>query len=232
MQIEVSHRPAYALAKVSLDAGEAVVAEGGAMVSMDTHVTVETKAASKEGQGLMGGLMSGLKRMVAGESFFQNTFTASGSPGAITFAPKHVGDIVHYTMNGSTGLVLQSTAYLCSAATVEIDAKWGGSKSFFGGEGLFMLKASGQGPIVFNSFGAIKEIDVTGDFIVDNGHIVAFEDTLSFTNTKFGGGLLQSFLGGEGLVCKFTGTGKLWIQTRNPQGFGEALAGKLPMRTS
>jgi len=232
MQIEVNHRPAYALATVSLDADEIVVAEGGAMVSMDTHVTVETAAAKKEGQGLMGGLMSGLKRMVAGESFFQNKFKAAGSAGSVTFAPKHVGDIVSYTMTGACGLVLQSTAYLCSAESVDIDAKWGGSKSFFGGEGLFMLKASGQGPIVFNSFGAIKEIDVTGDFIVDNGHIVAFEDTLSFTNTRFGSGFMQSILGGEGLVCKFSGTGKLWIQTRNPQGFGEALASKLPMRTN
>ena len=230
MNVEVSHRPAYALATVSLDADEVVVAEGGAMVSMDTHVTVETTAAKKEGQGLMGGLMAGLKRMVAGESFFQNKFKATGSAGTVTFAPKHVGDIVSYTMDGSCGMVLQSTAYLCSADTVEIDAKWGGSKSFFGGEGLFMLKASGSGPIVFNSFGAIKEIDVTSDFIVDNGHIVAFEDTLNFTNTKFGSGILQSILGGEGMVCKFSGTGKLWIQTRNPKGFGEALASQLPLR--
>lgn len=231
MQIEINHRPAYAMAKVVLDAGESLVAEGGAMVSMDTHVQIETSAAKKDsGGGLMGGLMSGLKRLVAGESFFQNTFTAQGAAGSVTLAPKHVGDVVDYTMDGSCGLVLQSTAYLCSAPTVEIDAKWGGSKSFFGGEGLFMLKASGQGPIVFNSFGAIKEIDVTGDFIVDNGHIVAFEDTLSFTNTKFGSGFLQSILGGEGLVCRFSGSGKLWIQTRNPQGFGEALASKLPLR--
>jgi len=230
MNVEVSHRPAYALAKVALDADEVVIAEGGAMVSMDTHVSVETTAAKKKDEGLMGGLMSGLKRMVAGESFFQNRFTAQGQPGSVTFAPKHVGDIVTYTMDGSCGLVLQSTAYLCSAESVDIDAKWGGGKSFFGGEGLIMLKASGEGPIVFNSFGAIKEIDVTGDFVVDNGHIVAFEDTLDFTNTKFGGGILQSILGGEGLVCRFAGSGKLWIQTRNPQGFGEALAAQLPMR--
>ncbi len=107
-----------------------------------------------------------------------------------------------------------------------------GARSFFGGEGMFLLKATGMGPIAFNSFGAIKEIEVDGEFVVDNGHIVAFEDTLQFRNTKFGGGWIAAFLGGEGLVCRFSGSGRLWIQTRNPQAFGEALGPKLPMRSS
>ncbi len=228
MRIEVNHRPAYALATVSLDAGEKVVAEGGAMVSMDTHVQVETSAGGSSGGGLIGGLMSGLKRMVAGESFFRNEFSAAGSAGQVTFAPKVVGDIVTYELDGSKGLVMQSTAFLCSAPTVEIDTKWGGGRSFFGGEGLFML----TGPIAFNSFGAIQEIQVEDGFVVDNGHIVAFEDTLQFTNTRFGGGFLQSILGGEGLVCRFSGSGRLWIQSRNPSGFGEAMRSKLPIRTA
>ncbi|TNE86885.1 MAG: TIGR00266 family protein [Deltaproteobacteria bacterium] len=229
MNIDIQHGPAYALAVVHLQPGETVVAEGGAMVSMDTHVKMETTTKKKEGQGLLGGLMSGLKRMVAGESFFQNHFTAEGSAGEVTFAPTHCGDVVQCDLAGNT-MVLQSTAYLCSGKDVEIDAKWGGAKSFFGGEGLIMLKASGTGPLVFNSFGGIREIDVEGEYIVDTGHIVAFEDSLTFKVTRFGGGIKAFIFGGEGLVCRFSGTGKLWIQTRNPQGFGELIGGKLPPR--
>ena len=229
MQIEVHHRPSYALAEVKLEADETVRAEGGAMVSMDTHISIETSASGEKGGGMMKGLMKGLKRMMAGESFFQNNYTAVGAPGHVTFAPTFQGDIVVHEL-GQGELMLQSSAFLCSAPAVTVDAKWGGAKTFFGGEGLVMLKASGTGPIVFNSFGAIKEIDVDGEFIVDTGHIVAFEDGLTFKVTKFGGGWKSFIFGGEGLVCTFNGKGRLWIQTRNAAGFGELLGSKLPPR--
>jgi uncharacterized protein (TIGR00266 family) len=229
MQIQVHHRPSYALAEVLLEADETVVAEGGAMVSQDTHVTLTTSASGEKGGGMMKGLMKGLKRKLAGESFFQNHFTATGSPGHVTFAPTHQGDIVvHEMAQGS--VMLQSTAYLCGSPEIELDSKWGGAKSFFGGEGLIMLKATGTGLLAFNSFGAIKEIDVEGGFIVDTGHIVAFEDGLTFNVTKFGGGWKSFIFGGEGLVCSFSGRGKLWIQTRNAAGFGQLLGSQLPPR--
>jgi len=231
MNIEVQHRPAYALAVVNLDRDEQVVAEGGAMVSKDTHVTIST-AAGKKDQGIIGSLFSGLKRMVAGESFFQNTYQAANQAGTITFAPTHVGDIATHTLDGSRGMLIQSKAYLCSAPTVNVDAKWAGARSFFAGEGMVMLKASGSGAIAFNSFGGIKEVDVNGDWIVDTGHIVAFEDTLTYKVTRFGGGWKSFIFGGEGFVCSFAGTGKLWIQTRNPVAFGESIGPKLPMRES
>ncbi|MBA2320943.1 MAG: TIGR00266 family protein [Deltaproteobacteria bacterium] len=229
MHIEVQHRPAYALAVVHLQPGETVVGEAGAMVSMDTHLKMETKAASKPDQGMMGALFSGLKRLVAGESFFQNRYTAEGRPGVVTFAPTLVGDIETYELAGKN-LMIQSSSYLCSGPDVQIDTKWGGAKSFFGGEGLIMLKASGAGPIAFNSFGAIKRVDVAGDFTIDTGHIVAFEDTLKFTVAKFGDSWKSFLFGGEGLVCKFKGNGALFIQTRNPQAFGQLIGPLLPKR--
>ena len=230
MQIEIQHGPAYALAVVSLDAEETVVAEGGAMVSMDTHVQMQTTTRKEKGQGLLGGLMSGLKRMVAGESFFQNHFTARGSGGEVTFAPTHQGDIAQVELANST-VYLQSTAYLCSAPSVTIDAKWGGARSFFGGEGLIMLKASGSGPCVFNSFGGIRLVEVDGDMVVDTGHIVAFDDSLEFKVERFGGGWKAFIFGGEGLVCRFKGRGRLWVQTRNPAGFGQLIGSQLPPRS-
>jgi uncharacterized protein (TIGR00266 family) len=229
MNIEIHHRPSYALAEVSLDEGEVIVAEGGAMVSMDSHITIETSTGSK-GEGALKGLMKGLKRMVAGESFFQNRFTAVGAGGHVTFAPVHQGDVTVEELSQST-LFLQSTAFLCSGPGVDVDAKWGGAKTFFGGEGLVMLRASGTGPLVFNSFGAIKEIEVDGEFVVDTGHIVAFDENLNFSVGRFGGGWKSFLFGGEGLVCRFSGKGRLWIQTRNPVEFGQLLGGKLPPRS-
>lgn len=228
MQIELHHRPSYALAEVQLAAGETVVAEGGAMVSMDSHITIET-SAGKKGDGALKGLMKGIKRMVAGESFFQNRFTAVGEAGHVTFAPVHQGDVTVEELSQGT-LFLQSTAFLCSGTGVEVDAKWGGAKTFFGGEGLVMLKATGSGPVVFNSFGAIKQMDINGEFIVDTGHIVAFEESLNFSVNRFGGGWKSFIFGGEGLVCRFSGQGRLWLQTRNPVEFGQLVGGKLPPR--
>ena len=228
MDIQIHHRPSYALAEVILQDGETIVAEGGAMVSMDTHISIET-SAGKKGEGKLKGLMKGLKRMAAGESFFQNRYTANGASGHVTFAPTHCGDVVQQEMTQGT-MFLQSTAFLCSGTGVEVDASWGGAKTFFGGEGLVMLKATGTGPLVFNSFGGIKEIDIDGSFIVDTGHIVAFEDGVTFKVTKFGGGWKSFIFGGEGLVCEFSGEGKVWIQTRNPQGFGQAIGSQLPPR--
>ncbi|MFT5686769.1 MAG: hypothetical protein ACI8RZ_007726 [Myxococcota bacterium] len=229
MKFEIHHRPSYALAVVDLEAGETVIAEGGALVSRDASISMETRAGAEKGGGMMKGLMSGLKRMVAGESFFQNRFTAS-APGHVTFAPTHVGDIAVYELAAEDDLYLQSTAFLCSADGIKVDTKWGGAKTFFGGEGLIMLKATGQGPIAFNAFGGIKIVEVDGEFTVDTGHIVAFESALSFSVKKFGGGWKQFIFGGEGLVCTFSGKGRLYIQTRNPQEFGKTIGSKLPMR--
>lgn len=230
MKFDIQYRPAYALAVVTIDPGETVRAEGGAMVSMSSNVKMSTSAGKKD-DGIMGSLMKGLKRMVAGESFFQNNFTAEGGPGEVTFAPTPQGDIQVYDLAPELDLYLQSTAFLVSADTVETSAKWGGARTFFGGEGLVMLKATGHGTIAFNSFGGIRAIDVDGAYTVDTGHIVAFESSLSFKVSRFGGGWKAFIFGGEGLVCKFTGKGRLWIQTRNMNAFGQLIGQKLPPRT-
>jgi uncharacterized protein (TIGR00266 family) len=95
-----------------------------------------------------------------------------------------------------------------------VNSKWGGAKAFFGGEAVIMLKCTGSGDLWLSSYGAIHEVDVEGSYTVDTSHIVAFEDTVDFTIGKTGS-MKSLFLSKEGLVCKFTGHGKVWIQTRN-----------------
>lgn len=228
MRFEIRNRPSYATAEVFLDAGDRLVTEGGAMVGMDPHLQLETVANRSGSGGLLGGLMQGMKRLVSGESFFINRYTAP-SPGRITLAPTFPGDIVAHTLSHGA-LMLQSSAFLASHDTVNVDASWGGARSFFGGEGLILLKATGQGTLLFNSFGGISEIEVNGSFVVDTGHIVAFEDTLTFSVGRFGGAWSSFLLGGEGLVCTFSGRGRLWIQGRNPVAFGGLIGPLLPPR--
>jgi uncharacterized protein (TIGR00266 family) len=227
MQFESILGPAYSLCLCQLQPGESVMAESGAMVTQDAHVQMQTSAT--QGQGL-GGLLKGLgRKMFLGESFFRNTFTAGQVPGEVTFAPKLPGDIVIYNLAGGE-LIVQQTSYLASATGVEIQTKWGGFKSFFGEGRMFWIRAHGQGPLALNAFGGIKAVDVNGSFIIDTGHIVAFEPSLTF-QIKRVGSWFSTFFSAEGLVCRFQGHGRLFMQTRNPQEFGSLVGSKLPPRS-
>lgn len=210
MHHEIILKPDYSMLKVGLQTGEAVSAESGAMVAMDGGIKLET--------AVKGGLLKGLKRSVfGGESFFVNTFSAADGAGNVYLAPPVPGDLHHIELSDET-LYLQSGSYLASSPSIEVDSKWGGAKSFFGGEGLFMLQCSGSGELWFSSFGAIHEVKVEGSYIVDTGAIVAFDPSLQY-NIKSVGGLKSLLFSGEGLVCEFSGVGRLYIQTRKPPSF-------------
>jgi uncharacterized protein (TIGR00266 family) len=225
MKVEILHQPDSAVAKVSLEPQEELTAEAGAMVAMNGFI--ETSTTLRKGKG--GGLMGGLKRMLAGESLFLSVFRSGAQAGEIYVAPHFVGDIVPYQLT-EVGLVVQSTGYLASTPGVDIELGFQGMKSLFSGESIFWLNVSGQGLILLSSFGGIYEIPVDGEYIVDTGHIVAFEKSLSFTITKPGSSWIGAFLGGEGFVCRFQGKGRLFCQTHNPGAFGQLVGNQLPPR--
>ncbi len=209
MNFSIKHRPSYSLLHIELGAGETIRAEAGAMVYMSPGIDIETRFGS--------GILSAIaRRFFGGESLFLNEFTSKSQGAFIGLANDMVGDVVHYPLNGS--IYLQGGAYLCSSPGIAIETKFGGIRTLFGGEGLFLLKVNGTGDLFFASYGSIVEIDVNGAYIVDTGHIVAFEEALSFT-VKRVGGWKSTFLSGEGLVCEFSGKGKVWIQSRVPGGF-------------
>lgn len=228
MQIELLSRPAATAAKISLATNETVTCEVGAMIAMTGGFDVET-TSRKRGSG-KGGMLSGIKRMFAGENFFLNHFHANQANQHIVLGPKLMGDIVHHRLTNGA-LIIQGSSWLASTASIDIDATFPGlGRALFSGERLFWVKCLGQGDILLSSFGAIYEIDVTDSYVVDTGHIVAYEDSLQFNIGKAADTLLSSFLGGEGLVCKFTGQGKLYCQTHNPPSFGKLLGPKLKQR--
>ncbi len=207
MRHEISSKPDYAALHVHLDAGEKLVTESGAMMSMSGGLSIETSTR--------GGVFKGIKRALGGESFFMNTYTADSDGQQIDVAPSSPGDIEHAQLSGNA-IIVQSGSFLCSSPEVDIDLKWGGAKAFFAGERILMLRASGHGDLWMSSYGAIHTVDVSGSYIVDTGHIVAFEDGLDY-NVRSVGGFKSLFLSSEGLVCNFSGQGRLWLQTRNPQ---------------
>jgi uncharacterized protein (TIGR00266 family) len=222
MQFDVHYRPAHSLARVLLQPGEAVVAESGAMVGMSTNVQMQTQS---------GGMMSGLKRLFGGESFFRNTFYVQDGPGEVLLAHAVCGDMAVLDMT-QYGYLVQSTSYIASTANVAINTKVGGLKTFFAGEGLFVLQATCQGPgqMLIGAFGGIQELVCDGNLVIDTGHLVAWDATLQYKVGKSASGWIGSFLAGEGLVCHFQGQGRIWIQSRNPAEYGAVMGRLLPPR--
>ena len=100
MKYEILTGPSYALAEVELSEGEKIVTEPGAMAWMDDNIEVETK--------MKGGLWSGIKRKIAGESFFQNTYVCNSGRGKIGLAPGIAGDVVAIDIDGEICLLYTS----------------------------------------------------------------------------------------------------------------------------
>lgn len=213
----IEHQGAFALAIVNLQPEQTIAAEAGAMVSMTANVDLHSE--------MKGGVFGALKRAVGGESAFVSTFTARGGPGEVTFAPGAPGDVVGIEMQNQTFMV-QSSSYLAGDTSLVVDTKFGGAKSFFGGEGLFVLQISGAGLLLVSSFGSIhrRTLRPGEQYVVDTGHLVAWEGHMQYNLRKAAkSGYLRSFLSGEGMVAEFTGPGEIIIQTRNLAAFAGML---------
>jgi len=225
MQTEIKYAPSYSLAIVTLGANEPIRVEAGSMVSMTAGIILETKAE--------GGLLKSLARSVlGGESFFVNTYRAGSRGGELLLAPTLPGDVFTTELANETYLV-QSGSFLASAESVVTDTKWSGARTFFGGEGLIMLRCSGTGTMILSSYGAIHELTLAAGetYTVDTGHLVAFYETMGFKVRSIGG-LKTTVLGGEGLVVDLTGPGKALLQTRSEGAFLNWLIPKIPKRSS
>jgi uncharacterized protein (TIGR00266 family) len=225
VQTEILYRPSYSLTVVKLAPHESIQVEGGAMVSMTPNLELETKAK--------GGIFKSLARSVlGGESFFINTYVAPSEGGEITLAPALPGDVQVMELGGET-LMVQSGSYVASSDGIEVDTKWGGAKTFFGGEGLIMLKVSGIGTLIVSSYGAIHPVELAAGqkYVVDTGHLVTFEAGLDFKVKKVAG-WKSTLFSGEGLVVELTGPGKLTMQTRSEDAFLSWLMPHLPQQRS
>lgn len=213
---DIRQRPDFAWLSVSLRANQKLLSEPGAMATMAPGVQYKSS--------LKRGLFKSLARLLGGESMVMNTYTADENGGEVTLAPPTLGDIRHYAVAPGRELMLQRGGFLACAESVDVTASWQGARGFFSGEGLVLLKAQGEGDLWFNTFGGLIELDVDGETIVDTGYIVAFESSLQYSVGAMPGVSLSKrmktfIFGGEALVCRFSGKGKVWVQTRAVQPF-------------
>jgi uncharacterized protein (TIGR00266 family) len=218
MQISVESRPSFGMAVVTLGDGETLVAESGCMVAMSPSVSVET-TFNGTGSGALGWIFAALvgiaRKFLAGEGMFVNRYTSRAGGQQVMLAPAMVGDVIHLSLDGQRTITVQSSSYLASGPDVEVSLVWGGFSMFFSGEGAFFLSCAGRGDLLINSYGAIEKVEIDGSYVVDTGHVVAFEGALTSSLSRAGGGWFSTFFSGEGLVQTFEGRGTVWLQTRN-----------------
>jgi len=218
MDYEIKYKPSYSMLVVKLEPNESVTAEAGALTYMEPNITVNTRKREKSLLGTIG--LSLLGR----QSFFVNDYQAQNMPGEVAFVSAPVGDIETLEVKPNQGYIIQSASYIASTQQVDLDMKWQGFTKGLFGQGLFMIKASGEGKLFINTFGAIDKhtLDAGKTLIVDNFHLVAFSDSCDYKVRKFGG-LKSTILGGEGLVTEIRGPGDVYIQTKNLREFVEWL---------
>jgi len=218
MKHEIKYKPSYSMLVVTLEQGEKITAESGAMTYMDPNIEAHTRKREKSLFGSIGLAIFGR------QSFWVNDYTASNGPGEVAFVSAPVGDIEPLEVKPDQGYVIQKSSYIASTENVNLDVKWEGFTKGLFGQGLFMIKVTGNGTLFINTFGAIDKhtLESGQTLIVDNFHLVAFSDTCNYKVTKFGG-LKETLLGGEGLVTRITGPGDIYIQTKNLREFVEWL---------
>ncbi|WP_062522354.1 TIGR00266 family protein [Demequina silvatica] len=224
MDVSITAGPAFAMGTVTLPPGGSVRVEAGAMAMTRGDIQIETSTR--------GGFMKGLKRSLGGESFFVNDFH-SGSGGQVGVASTLPGDMATVTLDGTTGLMVQSGSWSASDPSIDVDSKWGGGKSFFSGEGLILLRCSGAGDLLLSSYGAIlaTALQPGETMTLDTGHVVAFDESVQYSVRK-AGSWKSTILGGEGLVTDFTGPGRVWLQTRSTNDLVEWIKRVNPQRSS
>ena len=211
MDVAIRHSPSFAAARVTLDPNEQIRAESGAMMATSSGVGIASST--------QGGMMKGLKRSVlGGESLFVSTFSAPAAGGWVEVAHHLPGDIVTTTVSPERPLSITKGCWLASASAVDLDTKWGGFKNLFGGEGGFLVRASGAGTVLLACYGALDTVQLADgeSMTIDTGHVVAFDPSTTSQIRKVAGGVIQTLKSGEGFVFDFTGPGWVMTQSRNP----------------
>lgn len=215
MRAEINGSQAFSYVDVDLAPGESVISEPDAMSSMNADIDLTAK--------LNGGLFRGLlKKYLGGESLFVSHFTNNtNQTKRVTLVQPTPGEIRCIELNNSE-FHLQPGAFIACADSVTLGLRWAGFTSFIAREGLFKLTVNGTGKVFYGAYGALLEKQVDGAYIVDTSHLVAYDPSLKL-NLQLAGGIFSSFFGGEGLVTRIEGKGKIIVQSRSISGLASWL---------
>lgn len=203
MDFSLQQQPEFAWLQVEVPAGKKLFVEASAMASMSSNMSL--RALFK----------GGLRRFISRESLFVSEFTANGVGGEVCIAPGPSGDLGHFALTNEP-FYLASTSFVAHSEGVRYETKFQKlSQGLLSGMGWFLIKMTGTGDVWFNGYGKIIELEVTDDLYVDNGHILGFTEGVNYEIIRLGG-YKSLFFSGEGFVCKFSGHGKVFIQTKKP----------------
>lgn len=228
MRVEIADNGAFGSALVRLAPGEGFVSEAGAMFRASSNVDIDVTTRSRSA----GGIMSGVRRIIAGENFFFSRYRVTDHQEAeVGLAPKLQGQVALIECDGRTRWICAGGSYLGSAVDLNIDTQFQGQRGMLSGESLSFITVEGVGPLLVNAFGLITELNVRGALTIDTGHVVAFEESLEYSIGKAGGSWVSSFLTSEGLVLDFRGHGRVYVQSHNPGEFGKTLGPLLPNKS-
>lgn len=224
MQTQLRHQPSFTIARMFLQPNEPVRVQSGAMMATSPGVVLSSR--------MEGGLVSGLKRSVlSGESFFVSTYTAPQQGGWVDVAGVLPGDILPIELTPDRPFYLTRGNWMANSYGTEVDTKWGGRASLFGGEGGFGLQATGQGTALVSVYGALDVVDLQQgeQIVIDTGHVVAYDLSIQFRMRRaVEGKSIQSMKSGEGFVFDFAGPGRVYLQSRNPMEFARWAASMAP----
>ncbi|RFN55231.1 hypothetical protein FIE12Z_484 [Fusarium flagelliforme] len=201
----IAHRDTNAVLNIELQQGTTVRSKSGAMIHMSG--TVELSGKSKFSFG----------KLFTGGNLYESLYAG---PGRVALGPTLFGDIITLPVDGRTSWTIGRDAFLASTSEVTKKRETQGiGKALFSGEDLFVFRVEGQGIMWLTSFGAVDRLDLQPgeEHVVDNGHLVAW--SCNYAIEKAGGGAMSSMKTGEGLVCRFTGPGSVYVQTRNMDEF-------------
>ncbi|HVS02105.1 MAG TPA: TIGR00266 family protein [Thermoanaerobaculia bacterium] len=208
--------------EITLDPGEACVAEAGAFMFMEPGIQMETifgDGSGRGGGGVMGMLVSAGKRVLTGESLFMTVFGNKGAQRQkVAFASPYPGRIIPLDLQQHGGaIVCQKDAFLCAAKGISVGIAFQKriGVGLFGGEGFILQRLEGDGLAFVHAGGTIveKELAAGETLRLDTGCLVAFEPQVDY-DIQFVGGIKTAMFGGEGLVfATLRGPGKVWIQS-------------------
>ena len=175
------------------------------MASMSSAISLRTRWSG-------GFLAAILRKIFGGESLFVNEFSTADS-GELVLTQPTPGDIECIELKGQA-LYLQPGAFIGCDPTLHMGLGYAGIGSFIAREGLFRLKVSGQGRLWFGAYGGIIVKEIGEEYVVDSGHLIAYEPSVSL-RLGMAAGLFSSLFSGEGLVLRLRGPGRVYLQSRS-----------------
>lgn len=217
MNVEILGNPDFGHVRLLLGSGESIYVESGAMSTMDDQIDVQVQ--------MLGGIFPAIgRKLFTGESLLVGRYESKGPDQRLSVSPAIPGQVLHRKMAGDR-LILTPGSFMACTDGVKLSTIFGGLKAMFSGEGMFFIEVTGSGDLWYNAYGAIVEKDLKGgELIVDTGHVVAWEPGLTW-NIQGMGNLMSTIFSGEGLVLKFSGNGKVWLQSRSIGGLTGWLRG-------